>query len=598
VISGFLISTIIFENLQNNNFRFHEFYSRRIKRIFPALIFVLLASFIVGWFTLLADDYSSLGKHIAAGSIFISNFILWNESGYFDAASNTKPLLHLWSLGIEEQFYILWPLLLWASWKKKVNWLIVIAAIIVVSFTLNIRSTHSNIVKAFYSPGTRFWELLIGSLSAYILLHKDKIVHVIKKWKYCSDLLESERNVGILRNGLSVIGFAFIITSLFFISNSKNFPGAWALLPTLGAAFIILAGSQAWLNRSVLSNNIFIWFGLISFPLYLWHWPLLSFTQIMESHTPSRIIRVMLVIMSIGLAWLTYRYIEKPIRHGKFHHIYSIILIILMAIVGSIGYYSFIKGGFKLRFPIMIRELTQFSYDIKESYKQTTCFLDPDQDYKQFQDCGVTRDKTKKTMFIWGDSHAAHLFEGYKVFFENKFNLIHRAASACPPILGEYFPDRKYCKEINDKTFELLKRVKPDKVVLSAIWWVYDWKKISRTIAELKKIGVSDITIVGPVPNWTDTLPRLLYQRFKQDPLHRIPTRMVFGLNEEIPKNDLEMEKLAHDNHVNYISTMKILCSSKGCLTRLGNTGSSLVAWDASHLTSQGSIYLVSKFPQ
>ncbi len=139
VISGYLISTIIFENLDRGSFSFREFYVRRIKRIFPALIVVLLACFAFGWFALLADEFNQLGKHIAAGAGFVSNIVLWGEAGYFDNSAETKPLLHLWSLGIEEQFYIVWPLLLWFAWKRKFNLLTIAVLIAIISLALNIK---------------------------------------------------------------------------------------------------------------------------------------------------------------------------------------------------------------------------------------------------------------------------------------------------------------------------------------------------------------------------------------------------------------------------------------------------------------------------
>jgi len=143
-------------SLERNNFSFITFYSRRIKRIFPALLLVLIASLVFGWFALLADEYKQLGKHIAGGAGFISNFLSWRESGYFDNAAETKPLLHLWSLGIEEQFYIVWPLLLWLAWKKRFNLLTITIVVALISFALNISKVHGNAVAAFYSPQTRF----------------------------------------------------------------------------------------------------------------------------------------------------------------------------------------------------------------------------------------------------------------------------------------------------------------------------------------------------------------------------------------------------------------------------------------------------------
>lgn len=162
VISGFLISTIIYGNLERNTFSFVEFYSRRIRRIFPALLIVLIASFVFGWFALLGDEYKQLGKHIAAGAGLVSNFVLRSEGGYFDTAAEAKPLLHLWSLGIEEQFYIVWPLLIWAAWKTRFNFLTITVSLALISFALNLRWVHKDAIIAFYSPQSRFWELLVS----------------------------------------------------------------------------------------------------------------------------------------------------------------------------------------------------------------------------------------------------------------------------------------------------------------------------------------------------------------------------------------------------------------------------------------------------
>ena len=172
VISGFLISTIIFENLDRGTFSFAEFYARRIKRIFPALIFVLSACLIFGWLSLLPEELNQLGKHILGGAGFVSNLVLWSESGYFDNSAETKPLLHLWSLGIEEQFYIVWPFLVWAAWKRKLNLFYVTLSLLVASFASNIWLIQANPVATFYSPLTRFWELLCGSLLALYVIRR------------------------------------------------------------------------------------------------------------------------------------------------------------------------------------------------------------------------------------------------------------------------------------------------------------------------------------------------------------------------------------------------------------------------------------------
>ncbi|MFO1468211.1 MAG: acyltransferase [Steroidobacteraceae bacterium] len=294
VISGYLISTIIFENLERGTFSFAEFYARRVRRIFPALWVVLAACFAFGWFVLLPDEYQQLGKHVAAGAGFVSNLVLWNESGYFDNAADTKPLLHLWSLGIEEQYYIVWPLLAWAAWKRKVGFLSMTVVVLMASFILNIREVHEDTVAAFYSPMTRFWELLTGSLLAWFALHRREDL---------GKLNSRQRNLLSL-SGVGVLGLGLVL-----ITKESAFPGWWALLPVLGVVLVILAGPQAWLNRSVLGNPIAVWFGLISYPLYLWHWPLLVYPKITTGELTTPTQRAMLISIAILLAWATYYFI-------------------------------------------------------------------------------------------------------------------------------------------------------------------------------------------------------------------------------------------------------------------------------------------------
>jgi peptidoglycan/LPS O-acetylase OafA/YrhL len=303
VISGFLITTIIFENLDKGTFSFSEFYARRIRRIFPALILVLLFCLTLGWLIFIPDELNQLGKHIAAGAGFVSNFILWGEAGYFDNSAETKPLLHLWSLGIEEQFYIVWPFLLWFAWKRNFNLLAVTVLVAIASFFLNLKNVTQDAVSTFYSPQTRFWELLSGSVLAWLVLYKFKNVRWLKDTR-------------VFPNIFSVVGCSLLAYGLYRISSEVRFPGGWAIVPVLGASLVILGGQTAWINRKILSNKLVVWFGLIRFPLYLWHWPLLSFIRIVKGHL-SHDARIIAVVLAIFLAWLTVGIIEKPFRFGN-----------------------------------------------------------------------------------------------------------------------------------------------------------------------------------------------------------------------------------------------------------------------------------------
>ena len=171
VISGYLISTILLAGMERGSFRFSQFYIRRIRRIFPALIVVLLACMVAGWLVLFSFEYKALGKHVAGSAAFVSNFVLWNEAGYFDKAAETKPLLHIWSLGIEEQFYIVWPLLLYLTWRFRTATLALLLLLLLGSFVLNVHAVGIDPAADFFSPLTRFWELMAGAVLAYLSLY-------------------------------------------------------------------------------------------------------------------------------------------------------------------------------------------------------------------------------------------------------------------------------------------------------------------------------------------------------------------------------------------------------------------------------------------
>jgi peptidoglycan/LPS O-acetylase OafA/YrhL len=438
VISGYLISTIIFENLNKGTFSFSEFYVRRIKRIFPALLIVLIACFVLGWFALLANEYKQLGKHIAAGTSFISNFILWNESGYFDNLAETKPLLHLWSLGIEEQFYIVWPLLLWLAWKRKFNFLTITIVVAIASFIFNMQGVKQDMVATFYSPQTRFWELLSGSLLAWVALHnKEGILNIKHNCDvFLSRIVYNEKqptNNKLSVNILSIIGFLLLIYGFLRINKELSFPGKWALVPVLGAVLIIAAGSKAWVNRTILSNKVAVWVGLISFPLYLWHWPLLSFARIVESDTPSRDLRIGIVLLSIILAWLTCKFVEQPLRFGVRYTFKKLASLVTIATaVCFCGLYIYFSEGLPFRHPAHEKNFKQFTWGQIDNFTHEC--LDK-YGVKLGNYCLTTDIKKDPDIILLGDSNANHLFIGMKEAIPEK-TIMNIGQGACIPFIG------------------------------------------------------------------------------------------------------------------------------------------------------------------
>lgn len=451
VISGFLISTIIFKNLDHHSFSFVDFYARRIKRIFPALLLVLITCLVFGWFYLLADEYKQLGKHTAGGAGFISNYLLWHEVGYFDTDIDTKPLLHLWSLGIEEQFYIIWPFILWFAFKKKLNILFMTLALGLISFGLNIIGVHIDPVATFYSPQTRFWELLSGSMLAWCLIRQNRIYPSPNSIP--SNQHSCFRPKTLAADCLSVVAAVFILFGLIFINKYSRFPGWWAILPVAGAMLFILAGPQALFNRLILQNKVLVWFGLISFPLYLWHWPLLSLARVMTGDMLSREFRLILVLFSIVLAWLTFVLIERPIRFGKSSKYTTLICSLLMCCVAIFGLICYSHNG------ISARAIAQQGHD-----------FDPDTGVNGYKSCddpllfdhGVTLNfclfnpSIPANAALIGDSHAGDKFHGL-VTKDHRHHWMLIGNSSCPPVLGiNVETDTKGCRQKFENVFNYL----------------------------------------------------------------------------------------------------------------------------------------------
>jgi len=598
VISGFLICTIIFANLDKDSFSFTDFYSRRIRRIFPALTIVLITSWIVAWFALLPEEFKSLGKHILGGVGFVSNLVLWNESGYFDIASIAKPLLHLWSLGIEEQFYLIWPLLMWACYRFHISLIAITAVILLISFICNIFFISTAPVATFYSPLTRTWELLFGAVLAWLLLpNQQSNEHALRAAIGLISL--KQKNIS------AVVGLSFIVLSLFLITESSAFPGWWALLPVMGATLLLLSGPDAWINRHVLSTKVLVWLGLISFPLYLWHWPLLAFANLIEGK-PSISFRLILVGAAILLASFTFYFIEKPLRFGassnkaKKKVVWG--LLMAMGFTAYMGYAAYIRDGIPIQrmlfrsSNVVLNEILTYKFQTGPTWQMGDCYLTEQQKVNDFKVCGKNLDPHKPTIFLWGDSHAAHLYPGFKKVYGEKFNIVHHSASACPPILGLNKTSRPQCKAINESNLALIQKLHPEVVVLAGNWRDNPWQDIAATIRALKESGVPSIDLVGPVPVWENNLPKQVFLYCKENVPCEIPQYMRMGLVPQIFVLDKAMKQFSQQQNVRYLSAVQVLCKDEHCMVRTGERGNTITAWDSEHLTDIGSVYLVSHF--
>lgn len=323
----------------------------------------MITTLILGWFVLLPDEYKYLGKQVFGGSSYINNLLLFRESSsYFDTKSNADPLLHLWSLGVEEQFYLVFPLILWCIYKTKKRFFSVLLILTLFSYILNVHYVLKNQQSAsFYLPWCRFWELSIGAILAYIVNYHKELVEktktlitdnvvadIISKFIFRNSNDDLRRN--LVNNLISIVGLVTIIYGIATINNDITFPGTKALIPVFGALMIIGAGKTAVINKYILSNRVMVFLGLISYPLYLWHWPLLSLAYICEGQIPVAWIRGVAVVIAIVLATLTYFVIEPPLRYGSHSKTKAVSLFCTLVCVGVAGIFIYKANGLSKRF--------------------------------------------------------------------------------------------------------------------------------------------------------------------------------------------------------------------------------------------------------
>ena len=578
VISGYLISTILIKEFNDEKFSYRRFYARRIKRIFPALTLVLLACLVAGWAILLRDEHRQVGKHIAGGSAFLSNLLLWRESGYFDEAAETKPLLHLWSLGIEEQFYIFWPILLGFLWKGKRNFLLLVGCVAALSFALNLWTVYSNPVAAFYSPLSRVWELMIGGALAYIVVQRTYVPTRAAQW-------------------FAALGLLLIGAAVLTVTKNSLFPGWIALLPTLGSFLIILAGPRAVVNRVLLSNRLMVWVGLISFPLYLWHWPLLTFARIVEGGIPSSTVRLIAVGLSILAAYSTYRLLEQPLRQSRSHFTVAGLATanVVLVVTGLLVYLGHLAPGIPLT-PLQTSILRP--YDASADYRKDLCFLDAK---KQFASdfAKVCLESpvgaNSKLVVLWGDSHAAHLYPGlHELAGAIGFQLEQRTATSCPPLSGGVIETASHCAEINRGTLTLIEAKKPSLVVMASRWQRDQSgldEKVGATLQQLRSAGAQEILLFGPPPEWTPTLRHFLVRKagVRDELAERYsPPAVTFA---ETKALDKRLQLLSQKLGFRYVSLIKALCNAEGCVVRVGHElPADLITMDYDHFTRSASI--------
>jgi peptidoglycan/LPS O-acetylase OafA/YrhL len=612
VISGYLITGVIFGHVLADDFSILDFYQRRIRRIFPALLLVTFVVFLLGWFVLAPREFESLGTNIAGGALFVQNFVLLGQVGYFDIEAAKKPLLHLWSLGIEEQYYIAWPLLLLLFRRQRWDAAGLTIALTIISFCLGLLVFQKSPDFAFYLPFTRAWELLVGStISIFLLATKHSV------WIHWADsrfrilaayaeghLQKLAQRLGappredLLRETFAVIALAAVTFAVLRYKPHTPYPGSAAVISVAGTAVLILTAGAA-VNRFFLSSRPMVFIGLISYPLYLWHFPLMAYARIASEDAVPYSTMTAIVAVSFVLAWLTYQFVERPIRFGKrFRRVKITALVAGMASVGALGLIVIALRGVPSRVPEDLRKFVATSAPTSSDWRVGRCMLLPEQKAEDFSGCDGEGPRPR--LFLWGDSFAAALYPGLQHYSHSSgYSISQYASSACPPLSGYRSVTRPYCKSINDYVLTRIAEEQPDIVILHCKWLQYDengdlQKGLDETIPKLKALNVKSIVLIGPMPTWYGNgLPENVLDYYYHNGLSLLPERtkyrsmdVVTGvLNERFRA---QAEKLG----IKFISARDVMCNDDGCLARIGENGSDLTAFDVGHMTIAGSIFM------
>ena len=571
VISGFLISGIILDETRVGVFSLRSFYARRIRRIFPALLLVLVVSLLAGWWLLLPADMVRLGKQLAASAAFISNFYLWFQSGYFSPDARTFPLLHLWSLGVEEQFYIAWPLII-IGLRSKPNWIIFAIVLIgVSSLGLNV-ALIDNHEADFYSPFTRAWELMLGASLAW-LRRRDDMAR------------PSSRSADIA----TIAGLILIVGSALLFDQQSSYPGWLALIPTIGASLILWGGANSRVASSILSARALVFVGLISYPLYLWHWPLLVFSAAFKFAPLTPLEAGLVVTVSFILAWLTYELVESRFRAGRTSRAKIATLGTGMIFVAVAGFVIIEGQGFETRFPKELLEIAEVR-GYPTSWRVDECLIDLKKETTFGKSC---MEEARPLLFVWEDSTATALMPGLRQLQnERTFGLAQFTSNSCGPWLSVDVPGNPNCRSINDEVLGIVGRARPDVVVLHGRGSTRpeDIAGLKKTILALSALSIPHIIVLGPVPVWKRGLPNEVLRYFV---MHHalIPER--FSQRVYRSWDDAQMRPALMEVGAEYISAWDAMCDKDGCLTRLGEQPEDVVASDQHHLTERGSKFLI-----
>jgi peptidoglycan/LPS O-acetylase OafA/YrhL len=558
VISGYLITGIILAEKDRGEFSLARFYVRRSRRILPALFATLVGSFAIAWFLLLPDEMVAFGKSMMSVATFSSNIYFWRTINYFGPGPESLPLLHTWSLAVEEQFYIAFPIVLLVvaalgrSWRERI-----LTGAFVVSLALAVWVTPRSPAASFYVLPTRAWELLLGTMVVFA----DPRIPPASR---------------LVREVVTAASLLMIVLPVFLYTPQTVFPGAAAIWPCAGAAGLILLGGGKSTAGWLLRTRVIVAVGVLSYSLYLWHWPILAFVRVYLGDQLTPLVGVACLVFVVGMAAASYFIIEQPIRRSAASKRRVLSAAAASSIAfAALGGAAVATDGFPSRFPHFVAK----DRHLDELYSVGRCGLNAGQTFSDWDAVACTTNAgAGRRVVLWGDSFAGHLAPGLRrVAHQDGWEFVHYAKDYCPPLLGPTPVQDKSCRSFNDG----IEKLAPagSTVIMSGRWSSYerenvlDMARLEQTVAHLQKRGVR-VILIGASPSFGfGSLDDYLYRSGKRD----APVTFDQSLNQRLEKDIPSAE---------FVDPMLVLCPTYRCAL-IDNGGELYV--DSGHLSAHGS---------
>ena len=570
VLSGYLITRLIVNEIDLRTFSIAGFYERRARRILPALFFVMACSLPFAWVLLLPSDFVDFTQSLIANPLFIANFLFWMERGYFGVATELKPLIHTWSLSVEEQFYVLFPLIFVFAWKRTFFLYTLLTLAILGSLSASYVITNLHFDTAFYLLPTRAWELLAGTCAALILRKN-------------IPALEANKTIN---DGLSFLGLFLIMIAVFSFNNSTPFPGLYALIPATGTWLVIVFSERSNYAKNFLGTPILVFLGLISYSTYLWHQPIFSFYEHSGITLSGPILYLCLALLSIFLGFLSWKYVEQPFRNRSYLTRATIFKLsigcsVIFITLGSIGYFM---NGFPNRYGVEDRKLLTQFIDVTDYTQRRFDSLE----LKKFSE-----DKNSKLLII-GDSFAKDVVNAvYENDMASEYEISTvQINSEC----GNLFLDFDFAENIPPKNRarcdfldsyessavrDLLENA--DEIWLASSWKIWVAELLPESVDNLRNTFEKPLYVFGPKNFGTVSQKAMLdIPVDERAAFTQIPSQEIIEIN-NLMKNSLPDDV--------FVNVLEGFCETT-LTCRLFTDEGELISYDGSHVTKEGaSIY-------